>query len=325
MSDELNTFESQPVATQQAYTIETASTAAAAMAKTAIEARYIVAMRQPRNWDSVRLKLLDSCRRSGFAETARYAKPIGNSRIEGPSIRFAEEAARCMGNLLIESPIIHEDQRQRIIRVTVTDLEGNLTYPTDIIVSKQVERSTVKQGQKVLGQRLNSYGKPVYIVEATEDDLLVKAAAQVSKAMRTNVLRILPGDILEEAMDLVSKTLKSNDEKDPSSSRKKLCDAFYNFGVKPEDLAEFLNHPLEQSTPTELTELRQVYAAMKEGETTWFKVMEPIRENRNQKEKPKQEPKSNSNSEPEIVQATTAPTPETKPQTSRTADLKNRL
>jgi len=258
--------------------IETASASAAALAKASVEARYIMAMRQPRDLNAVRLRILDSCRRSGFAETARYSKPIAGSKIVGPSIRFAEEVARCMGNIQVETAIVHEDARQRILRVTVTDLEANLTYPTDILVEKQVERSRVREGQSVIGQRMNSYGKPVFIVEATEDELLVKAAALTSKAVRTAVLRLLPGDILDDAMAQVEQTLKKQDEQDPAAARKKLCDAFYSVGVQPADLVEFLGHPLEQSTPAEMGELRLIFSALREGEITWSRVMEPRRE-----------------------------------------------
>ena len=48
---------------------------------------------------------------------------------------------------------------------------------------------------------MNSYGDTVYLVEATEDDLLTKQAAHVSKVIRTAALRLLPSDILEEAME----------------------------------------------------------------------------------------------------------------------------
>jgi hypothetical protein len=38
--------------------VETASTAIAAKAKAMVEARYVMAMRQPRNWDQVRQDLM---------------------------------------------------------------------------------------------------------------------------------------------------------------------------------------------------------------------------------------------------------------------------
>src|SRR5690606_20758247 len=50
---------------------ETASTAAAVQAKTQVEARYMMAIRQPRSLMQFRAKLLDACKRPRFAESAR--------------------------------------------------------------------------------------------------------------------------------------------------------------------------------------------------------------------------------------------------------------
>lgn len=251
---------------------ETASTAVAAQAKAAVEARYVMALRNPRNWDQVRVGFLAACRRPGFAAVARYAKPTGGKKLIGPSIRFAEEAARQMGNLLNETLIVFDDERRRIVRILVTDLESNLSYPLDIILDKTVERKD-KKGRTVLGERLNSYGETVFLVEATEDELMTKQAAQVSKALRTGILRVLPGDIQEEAMEVIRLTVENEDAKDPTSARKRVCDAFFDLGVMPDQLAEFLGHPLEQINPAELQLLRNIHTAIKDGEGSWSDIM----------------------------------------------------
>ena len=125
-------------------TAETASTAVAVQARAAVEARYKMALMRPRSWDEVRVRLLAACKRPGFAETARYAKPVGGKSIEGPSIRFAEEALRAMGNAYVETMVVFDDDERRIVRVTVTDLEANLSYPHDITLRKTVERRRLK-------------------------------------------------------------------------------------------------------------------------------------------------------------------------------------
>lgn len=249
------------------------SQALAVQARAQVEARFQVALMNPRSWDTVRQKVLTACKRTSFAEVARYQKPIGGSKVVGPSIRFAEEVIRCMGNLEADTAVIHDDADQRLIRITVTDLESNVTYPTDVLIRKVVERSSLKEGQHTLGQRVNSSGKNVYLVEATEDDLQVKAAALASKALRTSSLRLFPGDILDEAMETVKETLRRADEQDPAAARKKICDAFWTLGVKPEDLVAYLEHQLDQCTPAELQELRNIFAAMKDGEARWADVM----------------------------------------------------
>lgn len=252
---------------------ETSSAALAAQAKAAVEARYVIALRRPRNWSSVRVKLLQECERPGFAAVARYHKPVGDG-IEGPSIRFAEAALRHMGNVLCETATIYDDAEKRIVRVTVTDLETNLTYPKDIVVQKTVERSHLRKGQVAIRERTNSSGRKTFIVEATDDDLLNKEAALVSKALRTNGLRILPGDILEECMTRVIQTLNNDAAKDPLGERKRMEEAFAKLGVFPDALVEYLGHPLETMTPAEIVHLRAVYASLRDGEARWEDVLE---------------------------------------------------
>lgn len=261
-------------------TTETASSAVAAQAKANVEARYLMALHRPRSWMTVRSRLLEACERPGFAEMALYALPRWDARlrrevnITGPSIRFAEEAARHMGNLLIEPVVVLDDADKRVITVWVTDLESNISWPSPVVVQKTVERAKPKQGQTVLRSRTNSEGHMVYVVAATEDDLANKQASMISKAARNGILRMLPGDVLEEAVERVHETLANADAADPKKAVKKVCDAFYRLGVEPGQLETYLGHKVDVINPAELQELRGIHAAIKDGQTTWAQVME---------------------------------------------------
>lgn len=252
---------------------ETASSAVAAQAQASVQARYVMAERRPRDLDDVRVRLMKECRRPGFAAVARYRKPIGQG-IEGPSIRFAEAATRAMGNVLTETPTIYDDAQKRIVRVSVTDLESNITYSQDITIAKVVERRSLKRDQVAISQRTNSQGATTFLVEATDDEILNKQNALISKAMRTQQLRVLPGDLLEEAMALCIETQRNADAQDPDAARKKLADAFASLGVRPSDLKIYLGHDLEKSTPGEIGELRSLYTAVRDGETSWAEALE---------------------------------------------------
>jgi hypothetical protein len=248
---------------------ETAITAAAAQAQAIVQARYLIAYQRPRDIDETRVKLLKACQRPRFAETAIYSKPVGNQRIEGPSIRFAEEAARALGNIDIQTPVLYDDTEKRIVGVRVTDLESNTSYSADVTIQKTVERKKVKEGQTVLSMRLNSYGDTVYLVEATDDDLLNKQNALISKAVRTGILRVLPSDIREEALETVRDTMEKGDAADPDAARKKLASAFAAIGVPPGELKKYLGHELSTCSPAELADLRKVYSSIKDGEANW--------------------------------------------------------
>jgi hypothetical protein len=252
---------------------ETAASAVAAQARAAIEARYVVAMRTPRDLDQVRLRVLKECRRPGFADVARYHKPIGKG-VTGPSIRFVEAALRCLGNVDTTAQTIFDSAEKRIVRVTVVDLESNASYSQDVAIDKVVERSRVPDGMTPLSVRTNSYGKATYLLPATEDDLLNKQGALVSKAVRTLGLRIVPGDIVDEAMAIVVEVQENRDAQDPDAARRKLVDAFASVAVKPADLKAYLGHDLDAISKSEMAHLRALYAAIRDGEATWAEAFE---------------------------------------------------
>jgi len=260
---------------QQSGNFEITASASAAAAKAMIESRYYMAIKNPRSWDDVRQDILKECKRPAFAnnKSAFYKKPIGKG-VEGLGIRFVEVALRCMKNVLVEIPMVHEDDMKEVFRVTVTDLESNITYPMDVKVSKTVERSKPSDDGSYLSVRKNSYGKEVYTVPANDDDLLNKRLALISKAIRTLGLRIIPGDIQDEAEETILRIRKDTAAKDPDGERKKICDAFAGIGVRPSELSRYLGHDIGSSSPAEIVDLRGLYGAIKDGEATWKSAME---------------------------------------------------
>lgn len=266
---------------------ETAASTVAAQAAAQIQARYAIAMRQKRSVDQARAILLKDCKRPAFAESATYSKPVGGGTVRGFSIRFAEASARALGNLLTDTITVYDDGEKRIVRVTVTDLEANSSYGKDVSISKTVERRELRRGQTPIAKRTNSRGDTVYIVEASEDDLTVKENALVSKALRTLLLRHVPGDIIEDCERQVMETLSNQTAKDPEAEKKRLIDAFAVLNVMPKDLEDYLGHELGKTVPAELVTLRKVYTALKEGESTWLDFMEQRRAERG--EQPKQQ------------------------------------
>lgn len=260
-------------ATQIEVVRETAAAAVAAREKAAVEARYIVAMRKPRNIEYARQQLLKACDNKYFAASAWFDLTRHN-RGEGFTIRFAEEALRCFGNVYPETSTVYENAEIRMIRVTVTDLESNLSYSSEIIVQKTVERKQLRKGQKALSERVNSYGDTVYIVEATDDEITVKQNAALSKAIRTNGLRLIPSWLKEEAKRRIVETMHAEVKQDIDAAKRRVIDSFVELGVKVPDLEAYLGHGMEHITPKGVTDLRQIYTAIKDGDLSWAEVMD---------------------------------------------------
>lgn len=254
--------------------IETAAAGVAAQEEAKIKARYALAIRNPRDIDMVRTKILKACARPRFAEAARYALPRAGKKIEGPSIRFAEEVARDYGNLSVESAIVHDDAERRVVRVTVTDVEANLPLSTDVVIEKFLERNTLRQGQEALSSRMNSAGRVVYRIAADEGELVVKQGALTSKARRNLILQVLPADVLEDAMEACVSTMRKTDAADPEATRKNILDKFASVGVTPADLKAYVGNDMARVDTALWQELRDIFTAIKDGLTTWPEVME---------------------------------------------------
>lgn len=242
--------------------------------RSAIQARTAVAIGRPRDMLDVRAKMLAAAQRPGFAEVAEYRLPRGGKTIVGPSIRFAEVAVQALGNIDVESPVIYDGPDEKILEVNVVDLENNIRYSQQIHLSKTMERRQPKDTDTILGKRTNSIGETVYVVAAPESEMLVKQQAAVSRVLRTSVLRLTPGDIIEEAIAEARHTRANRDSKDPAGAFKRIADAFMDdLRVQPSDLSKYLGHPVSQCSPMEMDDLRGLYAAIRDGDTTWSAVM----------------------------------------------------
>jgi hypothetical protein len=265
------TIAKQGFGTQEmARQTETAAVAQTAKSRALVESRLIVAMQRPRSWLAVRGRLLDECKRPGFAESAWYQV---KNRGEGLSIRFAEAAIRCMGNVSVDTTTLYDDDGapgvpgRRVLHVEVSDMETNAVYGKDIMILKQVERKR-RDGRDVFAERINSYGDKVFIVRATEEELLGVENSHVSKTIRSGAMRVLPGDIMDECKAAIVTALREGVTADPKAALKKVCDAFAAMNVMPDDLTAYLGHGVEQATPTEIAHLRGVYTAIKGGDAT---------------------------------------------------------
>lgn len=264
--------------TRSLIAVDPAAVAAAETAKAKIQAGYLMALQKPRDEDEARAKILKACRRMDFAKDVEFKKPMGKKKvgnrweqqyIDGMSIRFAEVALKEWGNVLTDVSTLYEDELVRRIKISVTDYETNLTHSREPQISKTVERRS-DYNRDVLGERTNSNGDTVYIVRATDDELMNKENAIISKTIRNEGLRLIPNDIKVEAVRIARETVMADMGQDPDAAKKKLIDSFSSVSVMPKDLAKYLGHGLDVISPKELENLRGIYKAIKDGESSWF-------------------------------------------------------
>lgn len=261
--------------------VEQASSMTQQLATAQIQSRYAIAVRFPRDIERVRQDMLRECQRPSFcvpdeskngSSIAIYRVPRAKTNIEGVTIRFAEMCARSYRNLGVEVFALGEDKDSKLFQVVCTDYETNLFYQEIVTVPKSIERSYAKDTDVVISTRTNSYGKPVYLIVGTDDDIAMKKNALISKATRNLIMKHIPGWLVEECIEKVRDTARKKDAADPDAAKRKLYDAFASIGVTAGQLTEYLGHSNALS-PAELEDLRGYYSAIKEGATTWRDIV----------------------------------------------------
>lgn len=250
-----------------------AAVAAAEMAREQIKLAYFMATQAPRNQREAWQRILEACRRPTFAQKAIYSKPVGGSKIEGPSIRLAEAIIREWRNIIVRTSIVYEDDAARRVSVLVIDLESNLQLCREIVTPKTVERKNAKD-RDVLGERLNSAGERVYIVRATEDEMANRESAAISKIVRNEGLRLIPSDVVEDAIGEARRTRKQAAAADPDFAIKSLVYRFGELRISVGDLERYLGGPIDKATADQIDDLEGVLQAIRDRETTWQAVIE---------------------------------------------------
>ena len=176
------------------------------------------------------------------------------------------------GFLSIEVNPMGETEDYKLLQVVCTDYQS-CNFTSEIVnVPKSIERKKQRGDDELISQRTNSYGDPVYLVKATDDEIAMKTNALVSKARRNLILQAVPGWLIEEAITKVRETARQKDAADPDAAKRKLFDAFATVGVSAQQLSEFIGHGNALS-PAELEDLRGYFSGIKEGYTTWAAII----------------------------------------------------
>ena len=216
------------------------------------QAAFVVAQRFPRDEMQCYEKFMAACSRPSFAARAFYKYSRGGSNVEGPSIRFAEEGARCWRNFIYGMFELSNKDGATEMQAFAHDLESNVRSPQNFTVRWIRDK--------------NSGGNTAL---TSERDIYEIGANMGSRRMRARILALLPADYVEDGIARCKETLAKADSGVPLPERiKAMVNAFAKAGVTVAMLATRLGHPVDATAPGELDDLRGVLTAIKEGVTT---------------------------------------------------------
>lgn len=245
--------------------IETASTRQAQE----VQAAMVIAKKFPRDENAAFTRIMTACSRKTLAEQSQYAFPRGGTTVSGPSIRLAEVLAQNWGNLDFGICELAQMPGESIVMSYCWDLETN---------TRQTKVFTVKH-ERVKG----SGDKQTKVLLTDPRDIYEMIANQGARRLRSCILGIIPGDIVEEALNKCDLTL-SQGETEPIADRiRKMVASFKEkFSVTQTMIELRLGHKIEAIIEPELVQLRKIFNALKDGHSKRedFFSMENIQENR---------------------------------------------
>lgn len=219
------------------------------------QGKLIMAKRFPRNHIDSYAKAIEACQRKGFAEKAFFSYPRGGQTVTGVTIRFAEEMARCYGNLDYGIKEMSHEEGKSEMQAYCWDLETNTISSQNFTVEHVME---TKQGNRKL---------------TSQRDIYERTANDGARRLRSRILAILPPDLVEDCIAECKKTLAGNGDMPLADRIKLIVMSFGKIGITKEMLEGRLKHTVESMNYEELSEYIGIYNGLKQKETTisdWF-------------------------------------------------------
>jgi hypothetical protein len=252
-----NPFGSANVAKREAEAL-VAVESSRAVAET--QAAMALAKRFPRDPMEAMDRILNACTRPTLAEAALYTYGRGGTDITGPSIRLAEALAQNWGNLQFGIRELEQRDGASTVEAFAWDIETNVRQ-TKVFQVKHW-RDTKAGGYALKDSR----------------DIYELTANQGARRLRACILGVIPGDVVEAAVNQCDATLKTKAEVTPERM-KNLLEKFAEFGVTKEQIEGRIQRHLDAMTPAQMVDLGKKYNSLKDGMSTvgdWFDVAPPV-------------------------------------------------
>ena len=219
------------------------------------QGKLVIAKRFPRDEVAAYAKAMEACQRPTMAEKAFYSFPRGGQTVEGPTIRFAEELARCWGNIDYGIKELSQDDGKSEMQAYAWDLETNAQSVQNFTNPHQRE-----QGKKM-------------VTLTSQRDIYENNANMATRRLRSRILAILPAWFVEDAIAECKRTLSGRNDTPLIDRVKKMVVQFAKLGVTQDQIERRLKRKADTMTADDFTEYVGIYNAIKGGESKiaeWF-------------------------------------------------------
>ena len=227
------------------------------------QGKLVIAKRFPRDEVQSYAKAMEACQRPTMAAKAFYSFPRGGQTVEGPTIRFAEELARCWGNIDYGIKELSQDDGKSEMQAYAWDLETNAQSVQNFTNPHQRE-----QGKKM-------------VTLTSQRDIYENNANMATRRLRSRILAILPAWFVEDAIAECKKTLSGQNDTPLIDRVKKMVVQFAKLGVTQEMIEKRLKRKVDTMTSDDFVEYVGIYNAVKGGESKiadWFDAQKEANE-----------------------------------------------
>lgn len=224
-----------------------------AIERAQVDLQISTAKRFPRTLSKVKSDMLSfATLDEETASSCFYTLPRGGKTIQGPSVRLAEIAIACYGNLKAGSRIIETvsngENPHVVIQAVCHDLERN--------VSISIEKRRRIVGKKSKGGAID------------EDDINLAANAGSAIAFRDAVFKIVPLALIKPIYE-AAKKVAVGDIKSLDKKRGQVLDRLKQMGAKEERILAVVGcRKVEDIGAEQLEVLIGLGTALKDGDTT---------------------------------------------------------
>lgn len=234
-----------PLATPARITQATAVEQSRAVAE--VQAAVIVAQQCPRNEQTARAQMHESCKSMGLAERAFYSVP---NRGNGPSVHLARELARIWGNLQYGVHELSRDDAAGMseVQAFAWDVQTNTRSTRTFQVPH--ERMNRKERSK-----LTDLG-----------DIYLNNQNQGARAVREAIFSILPPWFVEEAKEACSATLRGGGGKPLTVRISDAIAAFGGIGVDQDRIEARLGKSSAKWTEHDVAQLSVMFRTIERRE-----------------------------------------------------------
>ncbi len=213
-----------------------------------VQGQIIMAKRFPRDYVASCNRIMQACQRKGLAEKAMYEYPRGGTKVVGASIRLAEALAQNWGNISFGIVELEQKAGESQVMAYAWDLETNTRQ--EKIFNVPHIRSTRKGNVPLTDPR----------------DIYEMVANQGARRLRACILGIIPGDVVEDAMEQCNKTLIGDTEKPIIDLVKSAAATFEKeFSVPIEAIEKYIGCKSSAFSMNDLVRLKRVYTSLKDG------------------------------------------------------------